>query len=210
MTTPKPTKLGPGVLIIGDVATGQDASCKTSATKVEWDKDKEDDVAVLCGSTIAGATTYSAKLTGTIAQDLHDDNGIVEWSWAHKGEQFPFLFIPNSAAGKQVTGTLTVDPLMVGGDEVKKNMMSDFEWDIVGDPVIDDAVPASGATAGVPGDWTPAGSVPPLNVAALIADDPVAVTASPASAWTTGQYVTTLDTADAHWNGTDWVAGKAP
>jgi hypothetical protein len=45
------------------------------------------------------------------------------------------VFIPNEDAGKAVTGSLTVDPLDVGGDEVKKNMSVDFEWPIVGDPV---------------------------------------------------------------------------
>lgn len=213
MSAPKATKLGPGVLLIGDATTGQDASCKTSATKVEWDKDKEDNVNVLCGSTIAGATAYTAKLTGTIAQDLHESNGIVAWSWAHKGEQHPFLFIPNSAAGKKVTGTLTVDPLTVGGDEVKKNMMSDFEWDIVGDPLLDDAEPATGATAGVAGVagvWTPAGSVPPGNVADLIAGVPETITADPTTPWLSDTYVQTLDSAEAHWDGTAWVANRAP
>jgi hypothetical protein len=140
-TPPTATKLGPGLLTIGDTGTLMDISCRLSAAKVEWDKDKEDDVPVLCGDTIAGATTYTSKLTGTIAQDLHDPEGLVNYSWEHKGEQVPFVFVPSTAAGQQVTGTLILDPLDVGGDEVKKNMMSDFEWDIVGDPVLGAYVP---------------------------------------------------------------------
>jgi len=62
---------------------------------------------------------------------------------------------------------------------------------------------ATGATAGTPGSWTPAGSNPPLAL-------PITgVTASPATAWTTGQYVVTDDGQYAHWSSTAWVIGKA-
>jgi hypothetical protein len=72
---------------------------------------------------------------------------------------------------------------------------------------------STGATAGAPGAWTPAGSQPPSTVADLQGGRPVTVTASPASAWTTGQYVQT-GTAGApgraSWTGTGWVGGAAP
>ena len=139
------TKLGPGKLTVGAVATELDISCQLSKAKVEWDKDKEDDTEVLCGETIAGGITYTAKLTGTVLLDLSDE-GMVDYTWTHKGEAQPFVFVPNTAAGKAVTGTLTVDPLDVGGDEVKKNMSVDFEWDIVGEPVWGTA-PAAAAAA---------------------------------------------------------------
>jgi hypothetical protein len=70
---------------------------------------------------------------------------------------------------------------------------------------------ATGATAGTPGAWTPTGSTPPPTVAKLIAGDPVTVAASPAGAWTTGQYVQTGTAGapgEANWSGTAWVAGK--
>lgn len=73
-------------------------------------------------------------------------------------------------------------------------------------------VPSTGATAGVPGTWTPPGSTPPATVAALIAGTPNTVTASPATAWTVGQYVqtaTTGTTGRAHWTGTAWTSGAA-
>jgi len=73
-------------------------------------------------------------------------------------------------------------------------------------------VPSTGATAGVPGSWTPAGSQAPASVAALIAGQPNAVTATPATAWTVGQYVQTRTAGaagQAHWTGTAWVAGAA-
>lgn len=74
-------------------------------------------------------------------------------------------------------------------------------------------VPATGATAGIPGSWTPGGSQPPSNVANLIAGIPNAVIASPVTAWTVGQYVQTSTVGTggrAYWNGTAWVAGASP
>lgn len=72
--------------------------------------------------------------------------------------------------------------------------------------------PSSGATAGIPGAWTPSGSSPPLTVANLLGGVPVVVTASPATAWTTGQYVQTLTAGApgrATWTGSAWVGGVA-
>jgi len=67
------------------------------------------------------------------------------------------------------------------------------------------AVSATGATAGVPGSFTPAGAQTPSNLASMSA-----VTASPTSAWTTGQYVATGDGIHCNWNGTAWITGNAP
>lgn len=73
-------------------------------------------------------------------------------------------------------------------------------------------IPAVGAVAGIPGTWTPAGSAAPSSVANLIAGVPNAVTATPATAWTVGQYVQTGTAGaagQAHWNGTTWVTAPA-
>jgi hypothetical protein len=68
-------------------------------------------------------------------------------------------------------------------------------------------VPATGATAGSPGVWTPAGSQPPANAtAAGIAG----IVATPNTAWTTGQYVqgSTLGAAgQMYWSGSTWIGG---
>jgi hypothetical protein len=134
------TKLGPGTLVIGDTGTDLDLSCQLSAAHIEWDKDKEDDTPVLCGEDVPGGVAYTAKLTATVLLDLSVD-GMVAFTWTNKGQQFPFVFVPNTAAGQQVSGTLTVDPLDVGGDEVKKNMSVDLEWDCVGEPVFEPVTP---------------------------------------------------------------------
>jgi hypothetical protein len=66
-------------------------------------------------------------------------------------------------------------------------------------------VPATGATAGTPGTWTPGGSTPPANLAAT-----TGLTASPATAWTTGQNVILGDATTAFWDGDSWEPGVAP
>lgn len=62
----------------------------------------------------------------------------------------------------------------------------------------------TGATAGIPGAYTPSGRWTPLNLGDL-----TGVTASPTTAWTAGQYVSLQDGSKAHWNGTAWAAGAA-
>lgn len=64
---------------------------------------------------------------------------------------------------------------------------------------------ATGATAGIPGTYTPAGAAVPANRAALST-----VTASPATKWTVGQHVVTADTQHSYWSGTAWTSGDAP
>jgi hypothetical protein len=66
-------------------------------------------------------------------------------------------------------------------------------------------IPATGATAGAPGSFTPSGAEAPANLAAM-----TGITATPATAWTTGQHVVLGDASQAHWNATAWVVGAAP
>jgi hypothetical protein len=65
---------------------------------------------------------------------------------------------------------------------------------------------AYNATAGIPGSYNVVGFLPQSST--MLRD--MAVQATPATAWTTGQYVNTVDTTRAHWNGSAWVAGAKP
>lgn len=65
-------------------------------------------------------------------------------------------------------------------------------------------VPATSAVAGIPGSYLPTHSYGRANLAAM-----TGLTASPNTAWTTGQYVTMLDGNKAHWSSSAWVAGPA-
>jgi len=64
--------------------------------------------------------------------------------------------------------------------------------------------PATGATAGQPGTFTPANSYGPMTLT-----DMSGVTASPTTAWTSGQFVVLGDGSQAHWSGSAWQAGAA-
>lgn len=63
---------------------------------------------------------------------------------------------------------------------------------------------STSATAGTPGGFLPANSDTPNALASM-----TGVTASPATAWTTGQYVVIGDGSEISWNGTAWVNGRA-
>lgn len=76
--------------------------------------------------------------------------------------------------------------------------------------ILNPPIPATTATAGLPGTWGPPGSTPPATVAELQAGS---ITAIPATPWVNLQYVQTGTAGaagEATWTGTDWVGGKAP
>lgn len=115
-------KLGPGTLTVGLTGTPVDFTCQVTAARVEWSADAEDDIETLCGDTVPGARDYTSTLSGTIFSDLGPTAGIVEFSWTNKGTTQPFTFRPSMTTGvKQVTGSVVIDPISVGGDEVSQH-----------------------------------------------------------------------------------------
>ncbi|MFW0790102.1 hypothetical protein [Gordonia sp. CPCC 205333] len=133
--------LGPGSLIFTIAGTppagnaaALDISCQVTACKITFDSDKEDDLPTLCGGVLAGEKNYTSKLEASAAQDL-EKNGLIDWTWKNAGKQARFEFIPLTGPGAAtVTGTVTIDPVELGGD-VKKRNVSDFEFDTIGVPV---------------------------------------------------------------------------
>lgn len=136
------SRLGPGTLLIGEAGSEIDLSCQVQFCQIVWDKSKDDDITVLCGDVVAGATTRTAQLTGNLFQDTSDPTGIVQQSWgALKGATVPFTFIPNTVDAVEATGEVTIDPVTIGADEASANMASDFTWDIVGEPTLGAVTP---------------------------------------------------------------------
>lgn len=139
MTSPTPTvkKLGPGVLTVGAVGSPLDFAGRCTSVKISPTVDTEDDVPLLDGSTEAGDRTYGATLEATVYQDDLTAGGLVDYSWAHRGEIVPCTFTPYTGS-RSVAGELVVDPLEIGGDVGKKNT-SDLKWAFVGFPdLVDD------------------------------------------------------------------------
>jgi hypothetical protein len=122
-----------------------------------------------------------------------------------------------------VTGFKPTSLIVVDSSSVDAGKLADLEEELYGGaasarlPLPDEVLTimglggslATGATAGTPGTWTPGGSAPPASVTALQASG---ITATPGTAWTTGQYVqtgTVGSPGEASWNGTSWTAGRA-
>jgi hypothetical protein len=66
-------------------------------------------------------------------------------------------------------------------------------------------IPATGASTGHPGTYSPPGATMPDNLAGLSA-----VTATPTTIWVQGDYVNLKDLTTAYWNGTAWALGNSP
>lgn len=128
------TTLGPGVLELGETGTMMDFSCQVTSVTVEVEADREDPTPTLCGDNLVGETTYTGTLEATIVQDL-DRDGVVAWSWENKGRTVPIRFVPNQVAGAEITGSIVVDPMSIGGDVKVKNT-SDVSWAFAGEPVL--------------------------------------------------------------------------
>jgi hypothetical protein len=117
----------------------------------------------------------------------------------------PYASRPVSVTNPQYSGSAIPQPYTVFGGAAGAASEVDIDWIMTGVwTKTTTGVAATGATAGTPGVFTPSGATTPANLAAL-----TGITASPATAWTTGQYVVTADLLGAHWTGSAWAAGVA-
>jgi len=69
---------------------------------------------------------------------------------------------------------------------------------------------STGVAAGIPGTWAPGGSTPPNDAADA---NTWQLNIVPTTAWTIGQYAqgaTAGAAGEMYWNGSTWVAGRAP
>lgn len=169
-----------------------------------------------------GASSY--EFSGSFLQDATSSTGLTAFLYKHDTKEAYIYASFEGDAAPRFIGRCVIQSGSIGG-AARETLTSDLTLPMVRKPDAEfgsggstiivlgaEGTPASGATAGTPGSWTPAGSDPPASPADLIANDPVVVTASPATAWTTGQYVQTQTSGTggrAHWSGTAWVAGAA-
>lgn len=132
----KSYKLGPGELTLG--AAPLDVSAQITNCRVEASENVTtgDDIDLLSGETLRGdeSATYRFTLAGSLVQDI-SANGVVDYTWLHKGEEIPFSFVPSTSEGREVTGVCVPIPLTIGGDVSKSSRpSSDFTWRVIGDP----------------------------------------------------------------------------
>lgn len=139
------------------------------------------------------------------------------------GGQYEGVDVPNFTAGdNNLTGgtspnfTLTTvtqgssvpsplaEPITLGDHlHLERTTLAPPEEDCDPDAL---GVPATGATAGTPGSYTPTNSYGPADLAALQTSG---IVASPNTAWTSGQYIVLRDGSSAHWDGDSWESGAA-
>lgn len=189
----------------------EDFSCQPTNVRVTPSYDDDGDpLEVLCGDTIPAGKKESWVVAGTAVADFDSPTGFLSFCFENRMQTVPFKWQPNITGAPTWEGSCVIVALEEGGD-VNVRLTTDFEFDVSGELTRTygaGAEPATGATAGTPGTWTPSGSAAPADAASA-----GSVTASPTTAWTTGQYVhgSTSGTAgEMHWDGSAWVAGKAP
>jgi hypothetical protein len=164
----------------------------------------------LCGSRdYPGITKWS--LVCTLYQSFDPDATEEVLSAAvATGDAVPFEVLgyksqPVSVTNPKWSGMAIPQPYSPLNGDAGDASEVELEWSLTAAPAKSIGVKATGAVAGIPGYFT--GGDIPADLAALSAAP--AVVASPATAWTTGQYVTTADSIQAHWNGTAWATAPA-
>lgn len=131
-------QLGPGTLTVGAAAmavSSQLTGCKiTPSESVETTGER---TKVITGETLepTESASYTFTLEGNFLQDDPGAASVVDWSWDNMGTEQPFVFVPNTEGGREVSGILTPVPLQIGADETDERMASDFSWRIKGTPV---------------------------------------------------------------------------
>lgn len=127
--------IGPGTLSIGADANATTFESQTISCRLVPNTDTDDPINVLSGEQVAGDRTESFTLEGTFLQDFGETSSTTEWLFEHRGETHPFKFVPATSKGRQITGNLQVEAIDIGGD-ARTKAQSDFEMQVIGEPVI--------------------------------------------------------------------------
>ena len=223
LTTTAPTGSDPCAAVLADYGAGYTCQITSGALTASPNVTQETIPATWCDPEESvpqvGKTSYSLEIS--YLQDPDLVAGLSRFLFENDAELAYFFMGLDGDNPPKAIGQCRLVSGAVGG-EARVTLTATATLPVDGKPLIcfgDTAShapvggdPASGAVAGTPGTWTPAGAEPPATVAALIAGTPNVVVASPATAWTTGQYVQTQATGTggrAHWSGTAWVTGAA-
>lgn len=211
----------------GDPDLGIDFSCQVTsgALTASPNTTQQTTPATFCApevtTTSVGVTSYTLDVNGLQDANGDPDLSISRYLFEHDTELAYFMLGFDGANPPKAIGKVRLIAGAIGGDartdltftlslpvETKPDIMfgnTTKSRVVTGADTAANA--ATGATAGTPGTWTPSGSTPPANAAGA-----TSVTASPATAWSTGQYVqgsTAGSSGEMYWSGTAWTAGRA-
>lgn len=130
--------IGPGSLVFGDPGSPEEIAAQITSATVTPSTDVGDVTDVLSGEQLPGDRTTTWVLEGNFLQDI-STTGITTYTLDNAGVVVPFIYIPNSAEARSVSGTLTIDPTAIGGD-VKARAAADFSFGVIGTPALGDVV----------------------------------------------------------------------
>jgi hypothetical protein len=162
---------------------------------------------------LPGVVKYHLKLTFQMSFDagtVYDTLAAAVAAYQASSQPANFKVRPyanrlQAANNPVISGFVIPQPFDVIVGDAGTAAETQIDWILTGPWNVDKTgVVATGATSGAPGFFTPSGAGVPANLAAL-----TGITASPTTAWATGQYVITADLLANHWSGTAWVTGKA-
>lgn len=216
-------------VVTGDAYTsgeGIDFSCQVTsgALNASANTSQQTTPATFCAPEVSrtsvGVTSYTLDVTGLQDANADPATSISRYLFEHDTKLAYFMIGFDGVNPPKAIGKVRLIAGALGGDartdltftlslpvEVKPDVM--FGNATVSEVVTGGgAVAATGATAGTPGTFTPAGSTAPANASGATS---AGLTASPTTAWTTGQYVqgsTAGVGGEMHWTGTAWAAGR--
>lgn len=130
--TVKSDRLGPGTLSLGAEGSAEQWADSLTKIAIEPSVDRDDDTNLLSGKTLPGEVQLTYTLQGTVLQSYAKDS-LIEWCFANRLEQVPFVYVPSNTAKRARKGTVEILPITDGGD-VKARNTSDFEFRIIGEP----------------------------------------------------------------------------
>jgi hypothetical protein len=207
--------------VIADYATGGgDFTCQVTSGALTASPNTTDETtpATFCGpeetTTQVGVTSYT--IDTTFLQDPDLVNGLNRFLFEHDTQEAYFYLGLADDVPPKVCGRCRLISGTIGGD-ARTNLTATLSLPCTRKPdvafgnatssvVIEGGAgagtPATTATAGTPGSFN---GTAPANLAGMSG-----ITASPATAWTTGQYVVLGDASHANWDGSAWDAGEAP
>ena len=119
------SRLGPGTLTIG--ATPLDVSTQVSALVLTPSADETDGTPTLALPDPAPELKTSFTLDGTAIGDWESATGLQRYAFEHDGEEVPFVWTPNTAAGTTLTGDVQMRAFPIGGS-VGEQVTQDFSW----------------------------------------------------------------------------------
>jgi hypothetical protein len=209
--------------VIADYTSGGlgDFTCQVTSGALTASPNTSDDTtpATFCGPeetvTNVGVTSYAVDTT--FLQDPDLVNGLNRFLFEQDTrEAFFYLALANDVPPKAI-GRCRIIAGTIGGDarttltatlSLPCSRKPDVAFGTASGSVIIPGgggapvpTPATIATAGIPGGFN---GTPPQTLAGMSS-----VTASPQTAWTTGQYVVLGDSSHAHWDSSAWVVGDA-